>query len=109
MLLEKGKQAVEAYKEAVEKQDLLERLIKAHKQEITILRDELQASEEKSQSLSQLLIESEATIEKLTGVTQHYQQYFQSKRSDHTPDHEALVEEMKEVFEERQCALEREK
>lgn len=107
MLLEKCKQAVEACKEAVDKQDLLERLLKTHKQEINILRDELQASEAKCQSLGLMLVESEAAVEKLTGTAQHYQQYFKARAATHTDDYKELVEDVKDLYEERQAALER--
>lgn len=95
MLVEKRKQTFAALEEAKEQTETVSRVLRAHQQEIQILREALLDAEERHEKTSALLSDAEEAILKLTGESQHYEEHLRTLQRQHCrEDHDSRVEEM---------------
>ena len=82
MLVAKGKQTYSALEESKEQTETVSRVLRAHQQEIQILREALLTSEEKQTKTSSLLVDAEETISKLNGQSMHYQEHLKTLQKE---------------------------
>lgn len=108
MLLAKGKSSFSALDEAKEQIETLNRTLRAHQQEIEILREALLTAEERHIKASALLVDAETTIQTLTGESQHYQEHLKTLQRPSRPDSkDVLVGELSDRLTEQAAAFER--
>ena len=110
MLLAKGKSSFVALEEAKEQAETLHRTLRAHQQEIEILREALLTAEDRHSKTSSLLVEAETAIQTLTGESQHYQEHLKTLQRQSRPDsRDVLVSELNDRLAEQSAAFERKK
>lgn len=107
MLLEKGQKTLTSLEQIREEQNFLEQTVYGYKQEIALYREQLRTEQDKNETLSRTLSETEANVEQLRSVKLHYEQFFKARGGIQTSNlQEKQWEEAKEALELRQKLLE---
>lgn len=103
MLVSKGKSTLLALEEAKDQAESSNRALRAHKQEVQILREALLTAEEKKEKTAILLAEAEERAEKLSGQSLKYEEHLRIlQKQKVTRERDAAISDLQSRLREQQ-------
>jgi len=107
MLVSKGKSSLLALEEAKDQVESGNRVLRAHQQEVQILREALLTAEEKNEKTAVLLVEAEERAERLSGQSLKYEEHLRTlQKQKVTRERDATISDLQGKLHEQQDSFE---